>query len=67
MRHEVPRGVCVGRARMWLGGKHYVECPDCGAGGRIVVQEFRVRKRERRVFLPGQPGFRTLSQPLVNW
>ncbi len=67
MRHEVQCHTCRGRGRLWLRGADYVECPDCDARGRIVVEEFRVRKRERLTFLPGQPAFRTLSRTLVNW
>jgi len=67
LRHDLPCSVCRGRGRLWLGGADYVECPDCDARGRIVIEEFRVRRRERLVFLPGQPGFRTLSDTLVNW
>jgi hypothetical protein len=67
MRHELRCGLCRGQGRLWLGGGDHVECPDCDARGRIALDEFRVRRRETLVFLPGQGSFRTLSPTLVNW
>lgn len=66
-RHLIPCGICHGRKKLWLGGDDYVECPDCNATGKIEVREYRVRKVERTIFVPGMPGFRTLTNRLVNW
>ena len=59
--------VCNGRAKLWLGGDDYVECPDCLATGKVEVRQYKVRKKERTIFIPGMPGFRTLTNQLVNW
>ena len=67
MRHVIRCALCCGRGKLWLGGADYVECPDCAATGRVVVDEFKVRKRARTVFLPGMAGFRTLTDKLANW
>lgn len=33
---------CNGQKRLWLGGKDYLDCPDCGAKGWTPVIEERV-------------------------
>ena len=66
-RHLITCCICEGRKQLWLGGKDYVECADCLATGTIELRAYRVRKTEQTVFLPGMPGFRTLTNRLVNW
>lgn len=44
-RKEMPCPRCQRSARrglLWLGGKDYVECPDCGGTGTFVIYEHRV-------------------------
>lgn len=67
MKRVIPCGLCHGKKQLWLGGADHVECPDCNATGRIEVNEYRVRKAERTIFIPGMMGFRTLTEKLVNW
>ena len=67
MKITITCGLCDGRGKLWLGGDDYVECPDCLAKGTVVMNEYKVRKVERTIFLPGMMGFRTLTNRLVNW
>lgn len=67
MKKVIQCGLCSGRKKLWLGGGDYVECPDCLASGRIEMHEYKVRKAERTIFVPGMRGFRTLTNRLLNW
>jgi len=67
MKHVITCGLCKGAGQLWLGGADYVECADCLATGKVEMHEYKVRKVERTIFVPGMPGFRTLTNRLVNW
>jgi hypothetical protein len=54
-KHVVTCQLCQGRKRFWLGGRDYLECPDCGATGMIVIFE-EVKKPPTRVFLVATRG-----------
>jgi len=58
--------LCNGRKKLWLGGNDFLECPDC-VDGKVEINEYKVRKVERTIFMPGMPGFRTLTNKMVNW
>jgi hypothetical protein len=34
--------VCHGRKKLWLGGKDYVECPNCEERGHVELVEARL-------------------------
>lgn len=42
---------------LWLGGRDWVECPDCGGTEVLEFHEERFTPRERLVSLPGLPSF----------
>jgi DnaJ-class molecular chaperone len=44
---------CKGRKLLWLGGKDYVECPDCEGTGSILMYEEKKPPPPTRVFMPG--------------
>lgn len=46
------------RGKLWIGGKDYVDCPDCEGSGTFVVYRQPIAPPGARVFLPGQtyPG-----------
>jgi hypothetical protein len=58
--------LCEGKKQLWLGGKDYVECPDCNATGIITYDQTKVRKAERVIFIPGLPAVRTLTNRIIT-
>lgn len=38
---------------LWIGGKDYLECPDCNGTGRFLMIEERIQPPPTRVFLAG--------------
>lgn len=66
-RSFVACDVCCGKGKLWLGRNDYVECAECLATGKVEMRAYKVRRTERVIFVPGMPGFRTLTNRLVNW
>lgn len=54
---------CGGKAKLWLGGDDYLECPQCLGAGTIAVQQHNVQARVRKVFIPGMPAFEMVDLP----
>ncbi len=50
---EAQCGLCETRGRLWLGGRDYLECPDCLGTGKVLIVEERYTPKERTVFVPG--------------
>lgn len=38
---------------LWIGGKDYLECPDCNGTARFLMIEERIQPPPTRVFLAG--------------
>lgn len=59
MRVEQRCPTCAGSLRkglLWLGGRDYVECPDCEGSGTFVMYEQRVPPPPTRVFVAAPTG-----------
>ncbi len=59
-------GLCEGQGKLWLGGKDYLECPDCGGKGVVTYDETRVRHKDRLISIPGLKPVRQLTNEIVK-
>jgi hypothetical protein len=59
MKRQAKCGLCNSRGKLWLGGKDYLECPDCEGKGVVTYDETRVRTAERVTFFAGSRPVRT--------
>lgn len=58
-RRREPCATCrdsLHKGKLWLGGKDYVDCPDCEGTGVFKFYEERVQPPPTRVFLVHQKG-----------
>jgi hypothetical protein len=66
MKQQHPCSLCGGRKKLWLGGKDYLECPDCDGTGIVTYDVTKVRKTERVTFIAGSRPIRTLTNRIIK-
>ena len=48
----LPCDMCGARGKLWLGGRDYLECPQCEGAKKIPVIEEQFKPVEKKIFIP---------------